>query len=64
MLLVMLIIVINLTPTFIDTVQSINTTAWNFTGSATAATMIGLLPLVVVICIFLVVVISLFEDML
>lgn len=61
--LVMLIIVLNLTPVFI-TSATIDTTSWAFTGHAAAATLIGLLPMIVVIIIFVAITVSLFEDLL
>lgn len=60
--LVMMIIVLNLTPTFISA-ATIDTVDWNFTGHEAAATLIGLLPMLVVIIIFVAVCISLFEDL-
>lgn len=60
--LVMLIIVLNLTPVFISA-ATLDTAGWTFTGHAAAATLIGLLPMLVVIIIFVAIVISLFEDL-
>jgi hypothetical protein len=60
--LVMLIIVLNLTPVFI-TSATLDTGGWTFTGHVAAATLIGLLPLIVVIVIFVAIAVSLFEDL-
>jgi ribose/xylose/arabinose/galactoside ABC-type transport system permease subunit len=70
--LVMLIIVLNLTPVFIDSAQI--TMNWsepghgvtgdlNFTGATAAKTLMGLLPLIIVIVIFVAIAITLFEDL-
>lgn len=76
--LVMLIIVLNLTPVFIDA-ATLDTTYWgegtesrganghlytNFTGATASKTLIGLLPLIVVIIVFVAITVSLFEDLL
>jgi len=49
LLLIALIFIISLTPTFVSAVQDLNTTGWNFTGYQAAATLIGLLPLIFII---------------
>jgi hypothetical protein len=51
LLLIALIVIINLTPTFVSTVQNLNTAGWNFTGYAAAATLIGLLPLLFIVSV-------------
>lgn len=51
LLLIALIVIINLTPTFVSTVQGLNTTGWNFTGYQAAATLIGLLPLLFIVSV-------------
>jgi hypothetical protein len=43
---VLLIIGVILVPMVVSQVQSINTASWNFTGSAAAKTMLGLIPFV------------------
>lgn len=42
----MLILGVILVPMIVDQVQSVNTTAWTFTGYAGAKTLLGLIPFV------------------
>lgn len=51
LMIVALIFIVSLTPTFVSTVQGLNTTTWNFTGYQAAATLIGLLPLIFIISV-------------
>ncbi len=44
----MLILAIILVPMIVDQVQSVNTTAWTFTGYQGAKTLFGLIPFVFV----------------
>lgn len=43
---VITIVLLAMTPTVVDTVQDMNTTAWNFTGYQGAIQLLGLVPFI------------------
>lgn len=57
---ILTIFLLSLTPTIVDQVQSMNTSGWNFTGSAGAIALLGLVPFVWVAMILIGAVVGMF----